>query len=324
MPTQITVDGVVATRNASEDGGIPEYPEYTYAWVDDHSTTYYTRTETPTTGETCSYYHGDSGHSGTYLIDYAPPFGKGVVYWMKDEGGNEVPYDFKNIMFERNLNDGYIVREGGEPEDVYTFTYSDVDTGEIKDASVVYQELFDDTRSNIGVRDNIIKPCVSGSENTGTPCSALSDIVVFCNSYYDGGLFYGIIGNHFGFGCTHITLQDFCMYNEFGNLCSSIFFDSDAWHNVFSQDVHGISVGQYVSHNYFYPNCTDLDLTRGSIYDSVFDSDCGRLTITALGNGDIRHIHVHSGVRNKTITVSTLGADHSIDYYAPNSETIML
>ena len=27
--------------------------------------------------------------------------GKGVIYWMKDEFGNECPYDFKNIMFAR-------------------------------------------------------------------------------------------------------------------------------------------------------------------------------------------------------------------------------
>ena len=27
--------------------------------------------------------------------------GKGVIYWMKDEFGNEAPYDFKNVLFKR-------------------------------------------------------------------------------------------------------------------------------------------------------------------------------------------------------------------------------
>ena len=30
--------------------------------------------------------------------------GKGVIYWLKDEWGNECPYDFKNIQFKRTVN----------------------------------------------------------------------------------------------------------------------------------------------------------------------------------------------------------------------------
>ena len=33
--------------------------------------------------------------------------GKGVIYYMKDEHGNEAPYDFKNIMFKRLCVKGY-------------------------------------------------------------------------------------------------------------------------------------------------------------------------------------------------------------------------
>ena len=35
------------------------------------------------------------------LFDWADTNGKGVIYYMKDEFGNEAPYDFKNAMFER-------------------------------------------------------------------------------------------------------------------------------------------------------------------------------------------------------------------------------
>lgn len=44
-----------------------------------------------------------------YCLDNAPtkfawasPFGTGVIYYMKDEWGNECPYDFKNILFNGN------------------------------------------------------------------------------------------------------------------------------------------------------------------------------------------------------------------------------
>lgn len=35
------------------------------------------------------------------LFDWAETDGKGVIYWLKDEFGNEAPYDFKNVMFRR-------------------------------------------------------------------------------------------------------------------------------------------------------------------------------------------------------------------------------
>ena len=35
------------------------------------------------------------------LFDWAATDGKGVIYWLKDEFGNEAPYDFKNVMFQR-------------------------------------------------------------------------------------------------------------------------------------------------------------------------------------------------------------------------------
>jgi hypothetical protein len=32
-------------------------------------------------------------------FEWATEKGKGVIYYMKDEWGNEAPYDFKNIQF---------------------------------------------------------------------------------------------------------------------------------------------------------------------------------------------------------------------------------
>ena len=34
-------------------------------------------------------------------FDWADSNGKGVIYYMKDEYGNEAPYDFKNVKFKR-------------------------------------------------------------------------------------------------------------------------------------------------------------------------------------------------------------------------------
>jgi hypothetical protein len=91
---------------------------------------------------------------------------KGVVYYIKDEWGNEAPYDFKNIMFKRGpLNDSDIPDEfkyGGKgntfnflyssaPEELgtwhYTFALKDLATGTWHDASVV---------ASVGLKDGVM------------------------------------------------------------------------------------------------------------------------------------------------------------------------
>lgn len=69
--------------------------------------------------------------------------GKGVIYYMKDEWGNECPYDFKNIQFTRKMTDGEFDAANGVDTYVYTFTWVD-ETGnepEIIDMSVLNRDL---------------------------------------------------------------------------------------------------------------------------------------------------------------------------------------
>lgn len=49
--------------------------------------------------------------------------GKGVIYRLIDEYSNDIPWDFKNIMFTRKIdNRGFIDNEAGTDTFVYTFT----------------------------------------------------------------------------------------------------------------------------------------------------------------------------------------------------------
>ena len=52
---------------------------------------------------------------------WADPNGKGVIYYMKDEWGNECPYDFKNIMMKRS--NGYIGNNKSDITTLYTYEY---------------------------------------------------------------------------------------------------------------------------------------------------------------------------------------------------------
>ena len=65
-----------------------------------------------------TYFSGAGARLGAwslkYCLDNSPRFawadaenGKGVIWWMRDEWGNEAPYDFKNIQFKRFPINGF-------------------------------------------------------------------------------------------------------------------------------------------------------------------------------------------------------------------------
>lgn len=69
----------------------------------------------------------------TSRFSWATSSGKGVIYWMKDEFGNEAPYDFKNIQFKsisnlpslfaNDLPESFSI-DGIKNENVYTFHHA--------------------------------------------------------------------------------------------------------------------------------------------------------------------------------------------------------
>lgn len=84
------------------------YDEYQYAWgtqadVDDGDPTdfVYSATETLHNGDIVVNASANDWENSVEIIE-----GKGVIYYMKDEHGNECPYDFKNIQFKRNISLG--------------------------------------------------------------------------------------------------------------------------------------------------------------------------------------------------------------------------
>ena len=79
--------------NGSDDLDFDD-PTYDYSDIDTSDIIWYSGY---TAGESKD---RDGGY--TYLAMRNPtPAGKGVIYYMKDEHGNECPYDFKNIQFKR-------------------------------------------------------------------------------------------------------------------------------------------------------------------------------------------------------------------------------
>lgn len=103
--------------------------------------------------------------------DWAEPTnGKGVIYYLRDEFGNEAPYDFKNILF--NIDDDW----------VYTFNYKSAE-GNI-DSSLMYSKnnkVFEYVLDKMYLPYNVIVDDLRHSTNITFARNSHNNIVV--NTY---------------------------------------------------------------------------------------------------------------------------------------------
>lgn len=90
---------------------VPDADEFKYCWanqamIEDGDTTFmiYTKTDTPKAGDIL--YNPDNGTTGILDSDSFRG-GRGVIYRLIDEWGNDVPWDYKNIMFTINNETTY-------------------------------------------------------------------------------------------------------------------------------------------------------------------------------------------------------------------------
>lgn len=311
--------------------------DYPYAWVrnTDSVSTIYTDTETPmnhsiarsspTGGEqleiTSIHLEGRNG-------------GKGIIYRMIDEFGNDCPYDFKNILFTKA--DTYT--------SAYTFSYHD--DGVFKDASLngVYLWCF----------NNIMKPYIV---TTDGKCQMLNFNVVYQPQTSQGLL--GFYNNTFNNNCYNNTFNQgnnnvfgnnfanntiaSCYSCVFGNRCSNNIMDKNIENCVFGNYFYNNKLGKYNYHLVFGNSCTNNVLgdynyscTFGNtctaiIFGSgtfgsntpinrcrniIIDSECARLNIVSSESGlaFLKNIHIHSGISGTTSDYKVITVDRNLSY----------
>ena len=237
--------------------------------------------------------------------------GRGTITWMKDEHGNECPYDFKNIQYKRYMatdsvsgRDGlggkYMVADpdncpqGLSVEDTedyiwaYTFS-SDNAGGEQTDYSLTAEHQ---------VHDNVMKPYSGG----------LSNNVMFGDGIYGNEFEVECYGNSFGsdfssnsigsdFLCNSIgsdflrnSIDSYFRYNSIGldfssNSIGSNFknnsIGSNFQNNSIGSNMYGNSIGSNFQNNsigsYFRYNSIGSNFQNNSIGSNMYGNSIGSI-----------------------------------------------
>ena len=204
--------------------------------------------------------------------------GKGVVYGMIDEFGNECGYDFKNIQFKRykvtslssntslqGLYAGYrVIDTSGSQGSLYP------SGGTVSTSDTVWRYTFDLSGADYslsprqyGCHGNNIAPCKL-QDTIGNRERQWLNNITFGNTQSSSQCW----GNKFLERCHSMSFGNECYANTFGQYC---------WNNTFGQNCYRNTFGQSCSGNTFGQNCCENTFGQSCQYNT-FGQNCYRNT----------------------------------------------
>lgn len=234
-------------------------------------------------------------------------YGKGIIYWMKDEFNNEAPYDFKNILYKYTWQ-SYEWDDQTEAEItvnhesyIYTFTYF------AQDSTAEDYSVPDKTRNS------------SSYTSIYVPASC-HDIVIKARMITD----YMHRDDHYFTLPHNIVWSDSGYYNH----ASNIFIGENSYRNIVTgtnhiiengchsnligENYYGTSIGGGLNNITIHHGCSDLKID-GAGNNLTFMPGCSGLTLHT-GGGDwfiIRNctIYPNSNRYNAIIRSDTYSVD---------------
>ena len=234
-------------------------------------------------------YSVQSQMRGTISDNTGAEGGKGVIYRMIDEFGNDCPYDFKNIQFYREQyeNTGLysIISNSANGTPCYTFSSYTLDqTSKFTDMSL--------SVSN-NVYSNVIKEYISSNKQ------ALNNTCFFGTNCYYNTLGNDCSCNTFRNTCKSNTFGNGCSYNVFGNDCYRNSFGNNCEYNFFGNGYRNNSFGDGCCYNSFRVSASISSSLKDQVCYNHFDDGCSynviwnsKTTSSAL----LKNINVNRGV----------------------------
>lgn len=220
--------------------------------------------------------------------------GRGVIYWMRDEHGNECPYDFKNIQFK--LTDDWktkhpeFVEAHGIENIEWFYTFSEIVDGEALEATTRNSEY------DFIVHNNIIKMLYDEKY------AILSATVMFASS--DGGTHGNYIYNRHPYQ-TVTVLGERCCNNNI--------------------NAHNITMAKD-SNNNILNNCYNI-YAATAIYNSEIKDNSSYIKIISSSTG-VKNITIGRNINGRSVSPIIINVaqtnNEPIIYSAPNTKEIIL
>lgn len=183
--------------------------------------------------------------------------GKGVIYRMIDEWGNDCPYDFKNILFTK----------ANSYTSAYTFNkFTSGDTANSDySLNIQYRNCYENIICEYykvygGVKKRNLNFNVFLTTDSTSKCSSNTfECDCYNNTFGDG-----CSGNAFLSMCYNNTFSDNCRYNVFGSYCNSNIFGNNCFDNSFGTDCYSNIFGNYCYTITLENRCGDIVLGNSS------------------------------------------------------------
>ena len=321
---------------------IPEYGEYEIRFFINHREEGVDATSILTCVNIAVFDYFDNNDLNAWEIKYCldndtsrfawadPDNGKGVIYYMKDEYGNEAPYDFKNIMY---IKDGEEIPTFGdncsnniikEYKVKNKFNLPNITFGKDCHDNTFGKDCHDNTFENNCNTNTFGKDC---HDNTfGKDCHD-NTFENNCNTNtFESGCTYNTFGhdcdynafesicfnNTFGSSCVNNAFESGCSSNTFGFNCINNTFGDNCKNNTFERFCNNNTFGSKCSTNTFGENC-DYNAFESGCTDNTFGSDCTGNTLNELFQGNIVGI---SFCNNK------IGAKYSFNKFGNNCHNL--
>jgi len=201
--------------------------------------------------------------------------GRGIIFRLKDEWGNDCPYDFKNCLYTLDSEDYYTF-------DCYTdSTHSDHSlNGAYCYGNVMGEYVSSKKRTlNANVFKNTSKAEYCYANTFGVGCYSNT----FSGGCHSNTFGVGCYSNTFGVGFIYHTFGNSCHSNTFGNYCDS---------NTFGNSCHANTFGSFCSSNTFGNHC-DSNTFGNSCSSNTFGENV-RGTKTAINY--VKNCRIDNGV----------------------------
>lgn len=218
--------------------------------------------------------------------------GRGVVYYLKDEHGNECPYDFKNMLFLRapdwQSEHASFMRNLGIAQDSihWFYTFSWVNEAMISEDLTLRQDLCSDDGLYYGTKSN--KILTKYREDIGQfslPCNVFVASAATDNGFFNGctentllnACEYnsiscsGAIQNTFECGCRNNTLDLGSSNNTFALACAYNVLGSNCFGNSFSAGCSFNIIGDGSSRNSLGTGCYQINIAKTHRNNTIYD-----------------------------------------------------